>query len=424
MELTPSATPPAGKRGDPVLTFVDSFFHMWALASGLPNDVVFHREVDVKKPTYHWLTRFAAAALVLSFAVACSDDSTGPGVDDVAPGGTAALVGDILGSLEGNEPLVSFNTVGDAIGGALGGGILAPLAQTVEPRNLAQSLAKGAQQVGSCSVEPGTAMAGPLIPTELNNTVFVWNPALPGYAPGGLLEQDPYPSSDNVRFMLYRIAFDPFGGWEVLVNEPVGYVDFVDESADPTFSLRIVVAPTDAAPVVNYSVGCSIVGFTGTLTASGFITDGQTQVNLDLFAEQNFGTGAIAVDFDLDVPSANLAIHFDAEAPSTDEFGSETGTFSANFWVTRNNTIEFELAADLGDLTGRVRFCDAADNCANAALISGTFDQPVITDAQGNVLNQEAIAALGELFEAAGAFVDHLFSLLGPAADICLGGGT
>ncbi|MGD2218522.1 MAG: hypothetical protein PVJ64_17320, partial [Gemmatimonadales bacterium] len=80
----------------------------------------------MKKPTYHWLTRFAASALVLSFAAACSDDSTGPGADDVDPGGTAAAVGDILGSLEGNEPFVSYSTVGDAIGVAFGGGVPAP----------------------------------------------------------------------------------------------------------------------------------------------------------------------------------------------------------------------------------------------------------------------------------------------------------
>jgi hypothetical protein len=385
---------------------------------------VFHREVSVKKPTYHWLTRVAASALVLSFAAACSDDSTGPGVDDVDPGGTAAVVGDVLGSLEGNEPFVSYSTVGDAIGAAFGGGLPAPPALDMEPQNLAQALGKYSQKLGSCSTEPGAVMAGPLIPTELDGTVFVWNPLLPGYAPGGLLDPDPYPNFDNVRFMLYRIAFDPFGGWEVLVEEPVGYVDFVDESVDPTFTLHIIVTPTGAAPVVDYTVGCSIVGFTGTLTGLGYITDGQTQVNLDLFAEQNFGTGAIAIDFDVDIPSANLEIHFDAEAASPDEFDSETGTFSANFWVTRNNTIRFRLDADLGVLDGLVQFCDAANRCANAALISGTFDQPVITDAQGNVLNQEAIAALGELFDAAGAFVDHLFPLLGPAADICLGGGT
>ncbi|NIN71096.1 MAG: hypothetical protein GTO46_03985 [Gemmatimonadetes bacterium] len=381
----------------------------------------------MKKPTYHWLTRFAAAALVLSFAVACNDDSTGPGLDEVDPGGTAAVVGDIVGSLEGNEPLVSYSTMGEAIGAALGGGVPAPPALDMEPQNLAQALGRYSQQLGSCSVEPGAVMAGPLIPTELNNTVFIWDPQAtptPGYVNGGLLDQDPYPDFDNVRFMLYRIAFDPFGGWEVLVDQPVGYVDFVDESADPTFTLRIIVTPTGASPVVDYTVGCSIVGFTGTLTASGFITDGQTQVNLDLWAEQNFGTDAIALDFDLEVPSANLAIHFDATAASADEFESETGTFSANFSVTRNNTIRFSLAADLGELSGLVEFCDAADNCATAAIISGTFDQPIITDAQGGALNPEAIAALGELFDAAGAFVDHLFPLLGPAYDICLGGVT
>lgn len=379
----------------------------------------------MKKPTYHWLTRFAALALVLSFAAACNDDTTGPGVEDVDPSGTAAVVGDILGSLEGNEPLESYSAVGDAIAAAFGGGVPAPLAISMEPQNLAEALGKASGQLGSCSAEPTAVEAGPLIPTEFDGTVFVWDPQMtpsPGYVPGGLLEPDPYPDNDNVRFTLYRIAFDPFGGWEVLVDQPVGYVDFIDESVDPTFSLHTVVTPTGGTPAVDYTVGCSIVGFTGTLTAAGFITDGQTQVNVDLMAEQNFGTGAIAFDFDLDVPSANLEIHFDATAASPDEFESETGTFDAHFWVTRNNTIRFNLAADLGVLDGVVQFCDASNNCANAALISGTFDQPVITDAGGNQLNQEAIAALGLLFEAAGGFVDHLFPLLGPAADICLGG--
>ncbi|MGD2216889.1 MAG: hypothetical protein PVJ64_09030, partial [Gemmatimonadales bacterium] len=336
---------------------------------------------------------------------------------------TAAAVGDILGSLEGNEPFVSYSTVGDAIGVAFGGGVPAPPALDMEPQNLAQALGKYSQELGSCSTEPGAVLAGPIIPTELDGTIFVWDPELPGYAPGGQLDPDPYPDFDNVRFMLYKIAFDPINPdvWEVLIEEPVGYVDFVDESADPTFTLHIIVTPTGATPVVDYTVGCSIVGFTGTLTGLGFITDGQTQVNLDLFAQQDFGTGAIAIDFDLDVPSANLEIHFDAEAASPDDFESETGTFSANFWVTRNNTIKFSLDSDLGVLDGLVQFCDAANNCANAAFISGTFEQPVITDAQGNVLNQEAIAALGELFDAAGAFVDHLFPLLTPAAEICLG---
>jgi hypothetical protein len=374
---------------------------------------VFHREVSVKKPTYHWLTRVAASALVLSFAAACSD-SNAPTLDEVDPEGMATSIEDIVGSLTGNEELQSYNQMGEAIGLALGGGGL-PAFNFVEGQELQQGLGTLARRLGACSLkEPTAVLAGPIIPSLIAGTVFVWDAQL-GYIPG----EEPNPFADGVdavRFILY--AIDPIT-WLPIVAQPVGHVDFIDESAEGQGNtLRVIVAPTGGDPVVNYAVTCALVNNSIEVNGEGFISDGTIRIDLDLFMGLTQQL-EVTIDFNLLVPSENLEVSFVAEAANLDAF-DEGGTFDATFEITRNNSIRFNLSTVADVLDGSVQFCDASNNCATVAVISGTFDQPVITDSEGNALGQDAIMALGILFEAAGAFVENLFPMLAPAFEVCI----
>lgn len=365
----------------------------------------------MKKPTYHWLTRVAASALVLSFAAACSD-SNAPTLDEVDPEGMATSIGDIVGSLTGNDELQSYNAVSDFIGLALGGGGL-PAFDFVKGQELQQGLGTLSRRLASCSLEEPTAMlAGPIIDFPLSGTVFVWD-AIEGYVPGDL--PNPFPEGvDGVRFILYAIGFDG-----PIVEQPIGHVDFIDDSVEGQGNtLRVVVSPTEADPVVDYAVNCALVNNSIEVNGEGFISDGTTRVDLDLFMGLTQQL-EVTIDFNLQVPSENLEVSFVAEAANLDAF-DEGGTFDATFEITRNNSIRFNLSAVTDVLDGNVQFCDASNNCATVAVISGTFDQPVITDSEGNALGQDAIIALLVLFEAAGQFVEHLFPMLAPAFEVCI----
>ncbi len=215
------------------------------------------------------------------------------------------------------------------------------------------------------------------------------------------------------------VTFDPFGEPVVEVGDRVGYVDFIDTSDETANKLRIMVVPdATGEPVVDYEVSCAVVTGGVEVAGQGFITDGVTTVTLDLSVGID-QSGAVVIDFNLDVDPQNVQIYFHAEAPSFEEFDDPQGTFTAEFAITRNNSIEFELEATEGALSGSVLFCDATGNCATAALISGTFEEPLITDAAGNELSPEAIAALGQLFDGIGEFAENLFPMLAPAFEIC-----
>ncbi|MGD2151661.1 MAG: hypothetical protein PVG79_00245 [Gemmatimonadales bacterium] len=362
--------------------------------------------------THHWLTRFAAIALALSLAAACQDESTGPTLEEVDPEGMAASIGDIVGSLTGNAELQSYNQMSEFIGLALGGGA-APTFDFAEGQGLQQGLGTFSRRLAACSIqEPTAALAGPIIDSEWAGTVFVWGGD--GYVPGD--EPNPFDEGvDAVRFILY--AIDPIEG--PIVELPVGHVDFIDESVEGQGNtLRVVVTPIGRDPIVNYAVTCELVGFAVEVAGTGFISDGVTQINLDLYLAVT-QSGAVSMDFTLDVPSANLEIRFSAEADSFDAF-DEGGTFDAMFSISRNNAVRFDVSAVDDVLDGVVRFCDAGNACSTVAVISGTLDDPIITDAQGDQLGQGAILAIGTLFEAAGAFVENLLPMLAPAFEICI----
>jgi hypothetical protein len=365
----------------------------------------------VKKPTYHTFTRAAAIAMLLSLAAACQDSSTGPTLEEVDPEGMAASIGDVVGSLTGNEELQTYNQLSDYIGMALGGGAL-PTFDFTEGQELQQGLSTLSRRLASCALnEPTSALAGPIIDSQLAGTVFIWGGD--GYIPGD--EPNPFDEGvDGVRFILYTIEVP--GG--PVVELPIGYVDFIDESVEGGGNtLRVIVAPTEGSPVVNYAVTCELSGFALQVAGSGFITDGITQINLDL-SLSIAQSGAFDMDFTLDVPSEDVEIRFLAQADSFDAF-DEGGTFNATFSISRNNSVRFGLNAVDNALDGIVQFCDASNNCSTVALISGTLDSPVITDSEGNALGQDAITALVTLFEAAGAFVENLFPMLAPAFEIC-----
>ncbi len=360
----------------------------------------------------YWLTRIGVLALALSVFAAC-DDTTSPNLldIDIDPEETAAIVGAVASSLDDNETLNSYNSLAEFMASAFGGAAPAPFAIDTDV-SLPRALGQTARKLAACGLrEPTAALAGPLIGGDLPGTVFVWDTQLLMYVPGG---GPPPPAGDAVRFMIY--AIDPITGLPV-VQSVVGYVDFIDESDASGNKLRTIVTPVEASPVVNYQVTCALAGGIS-VTGSGFITDGTTQVNIDL-ALSISQLGNVHIDFSLDVPSQGVEVSFVADATDFDAFDDEFGSFTATFEISRNNSIRFNLAAVEGALSGAVLFCDSTGGCATAAVISGTFDQPIVTDASGDQLSQQAIFALLLLFESAGEFINHLVPMLVPAFEIC-----
>lgn len=344
--------------------------------------------------------RSAALAFALSAVAGCNDEPTAP-AGDVDPVQSAESMDDVVVSMETNEALQSFNASGSRIVQALGGA-----GGVVSARVDAPLLSRGLQRLTLHALAvtdrgPSAHLAG-VIPEEYWGITFV-------------LENGEYVASERtgapatgVRFILY--AINPVTK-EPIEDVEVGWVDLVDESDGVANSLRIIVVSDDVTHV-DYAVSCGFVVGGIEVSGNGFITDGETRANLDLSLVFSQSDG-ISFDFLVDVPSKNLELDL-AMTGLTPE-GDQDDTFTATYRVKRgSNEILFELTADQGELSGTVTF-----NGALAAVISGTLEDPVVTDAEGNELGPEGRQALHDLLYGVGRAIEHLSGLLGPAFEIC-----
>lgn len=358
------------------------------------------RRMQTRKPIW-WRPLVGLTALMLAVTACDEDGATGPS-GSVDPEASAASMDDVVASMEGNEAMQSFNASGPLFGAVFGG----PTVSAAE-LDAAPLLSRGLKRatlhaLAVTSVGPTAHLAG-VIPPEIMGTTYEYDP-----------EQEKYVASDRpgapengVRFILY--AINPVTK-KPIVDTEVGWVDFIDESDATANRLRTLVV-SDEATHVDFVVSCGFVTGGIEVTGEGFITDGTTQVDLDLslgFSQ----TDGISFDYQVDVPSKNLEVDLEMSgvAPEGDD-----DTFTAHYVFRRgSNEIDFSLSAEDGALDGTVTF-----NGAVAAVISGTLEDPVVTDAEGNELGPEGRKALHDLLRGAGKGIDNLSGLLGPAFEIC-----
>ena len=360
-------------------------------------------------------THVFALAVVMSVAVACDDDGTGLENDETDPVQTASAMQNVNEALGSNEGLESYRQLSP-----LFTSIFAPAPAIVPNVPGFQSVPAGMEVIAANSMalleRERLGVTGPVIPDQYLGMTFEYDPQTQQYAPSSRTGAP----ADGVRFILYLV--NPVTGEPDVENE-IGHVDLRDTS-DQTANRLVTTVVVDGATLIDYTSTCSLTQSSISVASVGFVSDGTTVVNFDLsFSFSEFS--GLTIDFSVDIPSANIEVNFFATATNFDTAGDDlfAGDFQMDFDISRGtNAIVFTLAGDAnGSISGQVEICGGADgeDCTVVAVIAGTFDAPIITDAGGNDLGTDGIQGLGDLFEAAGDFVGNFFEFLAPAFALC-----
>ncbi len=346
-----------------------------------------------------WLSGVVVFALTLSVFSAC-DDAAGP--EDVDPVQTSSTVEGAV------SPYITANPARDnldAWGAAMGGALNAPNAVLLKPRSGFGSFREFASDIWEAGrdaqVRQGSSGASLMaIPVGLLGKTLVYNSTTGKYEIDSARTDAP---ADGVRFVMY--AVDPLLGQPVQPLNEIGYFDIIDTSSFPTVSVSLI-AVVGTETLINYSVTGTASDTGGTIDVTGFISDGTSQLDFTITLTGDDTSGSITVD--LSFSGATVHVEF------TEIVG---GGGSGRVVLTQGgNTVVFELTEGAMDsITGTISF-----NGTVVAQISGTFEAPVITNAEGGDLTAAEIQGIGEMFDAIGQMIgtveeliDMAFVLLG-----------
>jgi hypothetical protein len=329
-----------------------------------------------------WLSRIAVLAMVLAVAAAC-DDSLSP--EDADPVGTAQVMDDVVANFfDDNEAVQGLEFFSEGMLAALGAG--APTAGAMIdmlPSDGTLAATRRAQAMVAELSDGGMQN----LPVGVLGTTFVWGGE--GYVPD--FERTDAPE-DGVRFIIY--AVDPILFQPVEPLTEVGYVDIRDTSNFPTISIQLIavlVEGTVEDTLINISSSATFnqVTETAILDFGGFISDGTNQLTFSLDAT----VSDTSIDLTWSMSAAGLTVSF--ALTGLDEAGGDVTT---TFTDGEGNSIVVTLSVDGQDniLAGS----GIAFNGTTVAIISGTMENPSITNGDGDPLTEQEMVALAGLFEA------------------------
>ena len=350
-----------------------------------------------------WLARLTAATLAFSVLAACDGDDGGPmspGTGQIDPASRAATVEGVVNQfIAGNEALGSLNDLFPAIGTALTDvSPFAPVAipQTGTIRGLA-TIQRMARNVESTIRELRARQASGArltasIPVGVLGNTLVWNTNAqpPGY------EVDPSRTgapANGVRFIFYETAADALPV-DPLVE--IGHLDIIDTSSLPTIALskEIVIG---GVTLLFLEVTGTFTGTSFALSFSGFLSD---------------GAGAtFPYQFDVDNSSASFSSNLGEFSISLNFTGNpltDTGLFLLTLSdASSGESLVFEVTADAaGNISGNISFTSGGGQTTVIAIISGTDDNPLVSNAEGTALTQAELQALASLIVGIGDFFE------------------
>jgi hypothetical protein len=349
-----------------------------------------------------WLTGTALACAAVIGLAGCSD-STGPDAefDPVAAGATAD---DIGGAMAANPALTSM----EVMGAYFPSFAAAPLAATVpfdprseDDRHWTDTRRDAFRQWSEYESPDGPAKV--IFPADLLGKTLVFNPLTEQY------EVDPARDgeapSNGLRLALY--AVDPILHQMIEPMTEIGYLELTDEDT-PAMDAVGIVAVINEVTVLDYLASAQVTTSTITFTADGYLTDGSTVVDFLLSVTFDDTARTITVDYDVDVNADQAGVHL--VMVLTEEPETATVTLTVNHGA---NTVVMDVSIAAETFEGTVSHNDVV-----LIDISGTPDQPVFTDRDGNPLTEDQLHALGDIFGAAGHVLDHFDNLLIPAVAV------
>jgi hypothetical protein len=347
------------------------------------------------------LPRFAVAA---AFVVAACGDGNGPGGGEFDPGTSQQEAEAVLATVGDNPAIRSLSLIDPAQMDFAATGLLEATLPSV-PTGITNARPWALRRYGMAErLRPSLSRTGTdlVIPTDVRGTTYVYNTSSGDYEESS---QSGAPSN-GVRFILYEV--NDAGTAPVMPLNDVGHLDLLDESSGSTNALGIV-GVIDGETLLDYTASASATQSSFGFGAEGYITDGTTR--LDFVLENEFSESELHILYQMDVAGEDTGFRFEITADATGGAEIEIEVSAGG------DTLLFHAEGELeGDenfvVSGTVSF-----NGDVVAEFTTDGDDVEFTDADGNPLSQEDLAALEELFEF-GALFEVFDALLAPAVSI------
>jgi hypothetical protein len=340
------------------------------------------------------LPRFAIAAAVV--AVACGDDGGPGGGGDFDPGAKQAQAEQLLTDVGENPAVRSLSIIGAADLSFSAVGVMQATLPTAMPTMATRETWATGRAALLRRVAPkfSTTGANIVIPTDVRGNVYTFNTSTGNYEES---TQGGGPSN-GVRFILYEV--NASGTAPVTPLNDIGHLDLLDESSGSTNQLGII-AVIEGETLLDYTAHVSETTSSFSFGAEGFITDGTTQVNFDL--DNSLTDTGIHILYSLSVEGEDTGVSLEVTA-------DETGLSLEIEINADGDNLTLSAQGDETSFTGTVSF-----NGDVVAEFSGDAEgNAEFTDADGNPLSAEDVAALNSIFEFEGIF-EVFDALLGPA---------
>jgi hypothetical protein len=353
----------------------------------------------------HYARRSVAALALTVLAAGCGGDSTAPDAP-FDPAGTSSDINAMQASFE-SPATAGFAAAAPAISVVLGESSAAAAVKAMPTKALIAGGKPGAGHYAATLAKVYARPSGGITPSM--STAAILDEHL-----GVTFTRDPetleYGSSDRtgapengVRFIVY--AVDPISGAVIEPLVEVGYADIVTTETASSATVRIELVSADVT-FLDYSVGVTASSSAGTITISGFVTNGDDRVNFDL--DTHVSSSSWTLDYTLTVPTrGGFRIDFEGRIDLESEVTTSTlearGPHgSVTISGTQNGTsASFEIEVN-GELF--------------ATITMSQGGQPVIAGADGEPLTEEELEALEAVFAVfveSFYFVEDLFVPLG-----------
>ncbi|HEX3234184.1 MAG TPA: hypothetical protein VHR41_08295 [Gemmatimonadales bacterium] len=342
----------------------------------------------------HSARRVPVVASLLLLLAACSHDN---GPSEFNPAGATA---DLTAAEDAFQApaVTSYGAVSSDIAFALGGSaaVVGSPALALSGSSSRERYARAVTRMLPASSGMQASVAA--IPASALGTTYEWDTTSDVYVQSDL----PGAPSNGVRFLLY--AVNPVTLRPVEPLDEVGYVDFIDESGSSTLAVRAIVV-SNGTTYLDYSVHASGTSSSGSVTVTGYASDGTIRANFNLENALTQTTDGITLELDygLDVPNRNLEL--DWTATISEVSGQETQVGVDLTIQGENGTIRLQgtVAAGDGSFTVRVN----GDLFATITLSSGS--EAVITGANGGTLTAEEEETLRTIL----SYYDDSFGVFG-----------
>jgi hypothetical protein len=330
----------------------------------------------------------AALALVGLMSGCGGGDSNGPDAPFDPAGTTSDL--DAIGASYESDAMYGFQSAMPAISATLGETSAAAAVRAAPGKILASGKSGARAYVGALArlYAPVTVAMRPVSPRaaildEHLGVTFVRNTETLEYEPS---DRTGAPSN-GVRFIVY--AANPISGEPVSPLQEVGYADVEVTTTTNGGSLRLELV-SGGVTYLDYTVGATLdqSQTSGTVTVSGFVSNGDDRVNFDL--DMHLSESTLTFDYNLSVPTRG---NFRLDLEEVLNLDNSTATTSLEL---RGPHGTVSLTGSYGTGTGSFEVEVNGDPFATITVSGGS--EPVITGADGEPLSEQEMQTLRNIY--------------------------